>query len=71
MDEDFNECHFETIFIQWSFEEIIFYFELMRKKSVDCIVQVIKGIDDSFHRWQYPIVKEFFFAEEEEINMHK
>jgi hypothetical protein len=51
MDEDFNECHFETIFIQWSFEEIIFYFELMRKKSVDCIVQVMKGIDDSFHRW--------------------
>jgi hypothetical protein len=31
MDKDFNEYKFETIFMQWSFEEIIFYYELMWK----------------------------------------
>jgi hypothetical protein len=31
MDEDLNEDQFETIFMQWSFEEISFYFELMWK----------------------------------------
>jgi hypothetical protein len=31
MDEDLNEDQFETIFMQWSLEEIRFYAELMLK----------------------------------------
>ena len=47
MDEDFNEDQFETIFMQWSFEEIRFYFELMWKQSIDYVAQAMKGIVDS------------------------
>jgi hypothetical protein len=71
MDEDFNEDQFETIFMQWSFEEIRFYSELMWKQSVDCVAQAMKGIDDSLQWWHQPTVKDKFVAEEDERNMHK
>jgi hypothetical protein len=61
----------KTIFMQWSFEEIRFYSELMWKQSVDCVAQAMKGIDDSLQWWHQPTLKDKFVVEEDEINMHK
>jgi hypothetical protein len=54
--------------MQWSFEEIIFYSELMWKQSIDYVAQAMKGIDDSLQRWHQPTVKDKFVAEEDERN---
>jgi hypothetical protein len=57
--------------MQWSFEEIIFYYELMWKHSVDYVAQDMKGIGDSLQWWHPPTVKDKFIAKEDERNNHK